>query len=283
MVQGNNSNQEAQSARESGTLPVNRLFDLTGKVALVTGAGRGIGRAFAEGLAEAGADVVCTGRNIDHLQDIAKTVESLGRKSLAVPADIGSEADVRQLFSEIEAVFGRLDILVNNAAAPPEPALAHELSLEAWQKVIDIDLTGTFLCAREALKIMVGQKSGKIINVSSTQGLVATSYPLPPAPDYCAAKGAVIQLTRELAIEYAPYGINVNCIAPGLYLTDMAEEVFTQTPEFQDWKNSQYFRYKLRGPGKPEDLKGTVVYLASRASDFVSGHTLVADQGYIAW
>ena len=262
---------------------MHRLFDLTDKVALVTGAGTGIGRAFSEALAEAGADIVCTGRTRSTLEETAKLIENLGRKALVVTADISKEDDVINLFAETMKAYGRLDILVNNAACPPQPSLAHELSLEDWQRVIDTDLTGTFLCAKEALKIMVKQQSGKIINISSVQGLVSTSHPLPPAPDYCAAKGAVVQLTRELATEYAPYGITVNCIAPGLYLTDMASEVFTETPEYQEWKNSVYFRFKLRGPGRPEDLKGTIIYLATEASDFVNGHTLVADQGYVVW
>lgn len=259
------------------------LFDLSGQIALVTGAGSGIGQAFSTALACAGADVVLVGRTESKLLETAESIANLGQNSLVITADISNELDVNRIFSKISSVFGRLDILVNNAACTTSAQMAHEMSLESWREVIDTDLTGTFLCARGALRLMIEQRSGKIINIASIQGLVATSFPLPPAPDYCAAKGGVIQLTRELAAEYAEYGINVNCIAPGLYLTPMAAQAFTETEEYQEWKASKHFRYKLRGPGKPDDLNGTILYLSSKASDFVSGHILVADQGYVNW
>lgn len=261
-------------------MALQELFDLSGKVALVTGSGRGLGRAFAEALAEGGADVVCTGRMLENTLETAKTLNKYGRKILALQADVSKEDEVERMVAETVKTFGRLDIIINNAGIRgPKPIRAHEFSLESWNRIIAVNLTGVFLCAREAAKVMIKQKSGKIINIASIGGLVGNAPPLPPAPAYNAAKGGVINFTRELAVEYAPYGINVNCIAPGAFETDIIEPL-TQIPQFKPWIKSVCPLHG--GIGRPEDLKGTLIYLASKASDFVTGHILVIDQGYLA-
>lgn len=255
-------------------MKVNSLFDLTGKVAIVTGASSGLGKAFAEAMAEAGADVVCAARRENRLIELADKINKLGCKSLVVPTDVCKEDDVKRMVSETVNKFGKLDIIFNNAGISSMPAPVHECTLEDWNKIINTNLTGVFLCAREAAKQMVKQKSGKIINISSMFGLVGALFPVPA---YSAAKGAVTNLTREMAIEYAPFGINVNAIAPGFFRTEMGgadawdEAVKIMTPTVP-----------LHGVGIPDDLKGTAVYLASKASDYVTGHILVIDGGYTA-
>jgi gluconate 5-dehydrogenase len=258
-------------------MAIQELFDLTGKVALVTGSGRGLGRAFAEALAGAGANVVCTGRMLENTEKTAKILAKYGRDTLALQADISMEEEVQNMVAETVKRFGHLDIIVNNAGVVGGPLPAHELSLEEWNRVIAVDLTGVFLCVREAAKVMVEQRSGKIINIASIGGLVANSPPMPPAPAYNAAKGGVINLTRELAIEYAPYGINVNCIAPGAFKTDILEPLVLELKPYME--SLCPLRKEI---GRPEDLKGTLIYLASKASDLVTGHILVVDQGALA-
>lgn len=256
------------------------LFDLTGKVALVTGAGRGLGRAFAGALAGAGADVVCSGRNTENITETAQLIGKYGHKTLAVQADVSNEEDVKRMVGETVQTLGRLDILINNAGVSGTPGPVHQQTLKDWNDVIAVDLNGVFLCCKEAAVIMMGQKSGKIINIASIQGIVgATPHLSPPFPAYAAAKGGVINLTRELALEYAPFGINVNCIAPAPFETEIVGPLMND-PQFRELVKSTF---PLRGGiGKPEDLNGTIIFLASKASDYVSGHILVVDQGFLA-
>jgi NAD(P)-dependent dehydrogenase (short-subunit alcohol dehydrogenase family) len=255
---------------------VNDLFDLSGKTAVVTGAGDGLGRAFAEAMAESGANVVCTGRRIENTSETENMIKGFGVKTLAMQVDVSEEPQVQEMVSETLEHFGRLDIIFNNAGIGGELIPAHELSLETWNKVIAVNLTGVFLCAREAAKVMIKQKSGKIINIASIFGLVGTSPPPSPNPVYPATKGGVINLTRELALEYAPYGINVNAIAPGFVATHLADGKASD-PEYIKMLEPSI---PLNGVAQPKDFKGTAVYLASSASDYVTGHILVADGGY---
>lgn len=256
-------------------MTVNNLFDLTGKVAIVTGASSGLGTAFAEAMAEAGADVVCVARREDRLADVAEKINELGGRAYTIPTDVRSEDDVKRMVSETIKKFGKLDIIFNNAGISGKPLPVHEYTLKDWNDIMATNLTGVFLCAREAARQMITQKNGKIINISSMFGQVGSA--LFPTPAYCASKGAITNLTREMALEYAPFGINVNAIAPGFFRTELGgadawdEAVKLLAPTVP-----------MHGVGVPDDLKGTAVYLASKASDYVTGHILVIDAGYTA-
>lgn len=251
------------------------LFDLKGKVAIVTGASSGLGTAFAEAMAEAGATVVCVARRKDRLIKVAEKIKKIGGKVLVIPTDVCKEGQVKRMVSETIKEFGKLDIIFNNAGITGKPVPVHKYTLKDWNDIITTNLTGVFLCAREAVRQMVKQKSGKIINTSSMFGQVGNA--LFPTPAYCASKGAISNLTREMAIEYAPFGINVNAIAPGFFRTELGgadawdEAIKILAPTVP-----------MHGVGVPDDLKGTAVYLASRASDYVTGHILVVDAGYTA-
>jgi NAD(P)-dependent dehydrogenase (short-subunit alcohol dehydrogenase family) len=255
-------------------------FNLDGKVAIVTGAAGGLGVAFAEAMAEAGADVVCADINPQGLEETVGKITKIGRKAVAVICDVSKEADVVRMVKETVDTFGRLDILFNNAGiADPRlsgaPMLMHEYATEWWNGVLAIDLQGVFYCSREALKIMVKQKSGKIINIASIWGLAGSSS-IMPIPAYTAAKGAVVNLTRELGLEYAAMGINVNAICPGFYVTNLGgydnPEFVKAATEFTPIKKLAY----------PHDIKGIAIFLASQASDYICGQMIVADGGISA-
>ena len=256
---------------------VAELFDLSGRVALVTGAGSGLGAVFAEALAEAGASVVCVGRRFDRVQQTAQQLGTIGCQSLAVSADVTDEAAVAGMIAQTIERFGGLDILVNNAGTavvgPPET-----ISLADWQRVVDVNLTGVFLCAREAAKVMIAAgRGGRIINIASILGAVA-SEPVPAAA-YDATKGAVVNLTRDLAVHWAPRGILVNAIGPAYFPSEMTEG-FLALPEM---RREIERRTPLGRIGRPEELKGAVVFFASDASSYVTGQTLYVDGGWTAW
>lgn len=256
-----------------------QMFDLSGKVALVTGAASGLGVAFAEAMAEAGADVVCADINTEGCEKTADNVRQMGRRAVAVYCDVTSEENVVAMIQKTIDAFGKLDILFNNAGisdntdATPKPL--HEYATEWWNRVIAVDLQGVFYCAREALKVMVRQKSGKIINVASIWGLTGSSAII-PAPAYCSAKGAVVNLTRELGLEYAPYGINVNALCPGFYVTRLGGY---DDPEFMKAIRAWI---PMGREAQPEEIKAAAVFLASAASDYMCGQTLVTDGGISA-
>jgi NAD(P)-dependent dehydrogenase (short-subunit alcohol dehydrogenase family) len=190
------------------------LFSLDGEVVLVTGAGSGLGRQFSEVMVEAGADVASADINQESARAAAAVVQGLGRRGAAIGCDVTAEAEVKAMVTHTVEILGRLDILVNNAGiADPQALLLHEYPTADWRAVLDVDLDGVFFCAREALKVMVRQQSGKIINIASMWGLAGSSS-LFPALAYDAAKGAVVNLTRELGLEYARQGIQVNALCP---------------------------------------------------------------------
>jgi gluconate 5-dehydrogenase len=256
---------------------VAQLFDLSGRVALVTGAGSGLGAVFAEALAEAGASVVCVGRRFERVQQTAQRLGAIGCQSLAVSADVTDEAAVTSMIGQTVERFGKLDILVNNAGTavvgPPET-----ISLPDWQRVVDVNLTGVFLCAREAAKAMIAAGTGgRIVNIASILGAVA-SEPVPAAA-YDATKGAVVNLTRDLAVHWASKGILVNAIGPAYFPSEMTEG-FLALPEM---RREIERRTPLGRIGRPEELKGAVVFFASDASSYVTGQTLYVDGGWTAW
>jgi len=255
----------------SQVVSVNDLFDLSGKVAIVTGGGSGIGRQMAHGLAEAGAELVLCARKVERCEEAAAEMPT---RALALPVDVTDEDSVGAMVGRAVHEFGRVDILVNNAGtvwgAAPE-----DLPLRGWQKVVDVNLTGVFLCARAVGRVMIEKGGGKIVNIASVAGLHGAPAEVVNALPYHATKGGVIALTRDLAWKWARYGINVNAIAPGWFPSDMANFVIERSPQLAE-------RIPLGRFGGPDDLKGAVVFLSSGASGYVTGHTLVVDGGQSA-
>ncbi len=249
-------------------------FSLEGKVAVVTGSTRGIGRAIAEGLASAGAAVAVNGRRPESTQKAARDIAAAGGKSVAVAADVSKSADVEQMIKQTLETFGRLDILVNNAAISPYYKPAEALTESEWDETMRVNLKGVFLCCQAAGRVMISQKSGRIINISSIAGQVA----LPKLLAYTAAKGAINQLTRVLAVEWAPHGIRVNAIAPAYIETDLTKSL-EKNPKLRDDLIRQVPLGRL---GKPSEVVGAAIYLASDAASYVNGHILNVDGGWLA-
>jgi gluconate 5-dehydrogenase len=254
---------------------VKQLFDLTGRVAVVTGGSIGLGRQMAEGLAEMGANVALCARKEERCREAAAQFQQLGVKAIALTCDVKSQASIQQMVDTTLSQFGRIDVLINNAGiswgAPVE-----EMRLEDWNKVIETNLTGTFLCAQAVGKVMIRQGRGKIINVASVAGLFGAPPEL-PAIGYYASKGGVISFTRDLACKWAMHNIQVNAIAPGWFPTHMSHRVIER------YKDLFLSHIPLRRFGNEHDLKGAAVFLASDASNYVTGHVLVVDGGQTAW
>jgi NAD(P)-dependent dehydrogenase (short-subunit alcohol dehydrogenase family) len=253
---------------------VKKLFDLNGRVAIITGGSVGLGRQMAEGLAEVGANLVLCARKKERCEKAAEELKQLGVQTLALGCDVKNPADVQAIVDATLSKFGRLDILINNAGtswgAPVE-----EMKLEHWHKVLDTNLTGTFLFSQAVGKTMVPQRRGKIINIASVAGLRGA----PPefqAIGYHASKGGVIAFTQDLACKWGIHNIQVNAIAPGWFPTNMSQVVIE--------RNKEAFLQKipLRRFGNDHDLKGAAVFLSSDASDYVTGHVLVVDGGQTA-
>jgi gluconate 5-dehydrogenase len=251
------------------------LFDLSGKTAIVTGGGKGIGRQMADGLAEAGANIVVCARQAERCEQAASELAEKGVKTLGLGCDVRDPDQVQAVVARTVADFGRIDVLVNNAGtvwgAPPE-----EMPLEGWQKVVDVNLTGVFLFSQAAGRAMISNGGGSIVNIASVAGLHGAPTEITNSVVYHATKGGVIAFTRDLACKWAQHGIRVNAIAPGWFPSDMANFVLDQHGDrlIDD--------VPLRRFGGPEDLKGPVVFLASDASAYVTGHTLVVDGGQSA-
>ena len=250
-------------------------FPLPGKVAIVTGGRRGIGKAIALALAEAGADIAICDRVIEdgELQAVAEEVKQLGQRSLAVQADITQKADVDNLVQRVTDEFGVIDILVNNAAMNIRAPLL-ELREDGWDRVIDTDLKGYYLCSQAVGKIMVAQKRGNIINIASTVGIKAA----PEMGAYCIAKAGVVMLTRVLGLELAQYNIRVNAIAPYMVKTKFSQPLWS-APETLKQLESEIPLGRLAEPG---DIIGSVLFLASDASGYITGHTIIVDGGLSA-
>ena len=253
-----------------------KLFDLSGKTAIVTGGGKGIGRQMAQGLAEAGANVVLCARQADRCeQAAAELAEQFGVKALGLGCDVRDTEQVQAVVARTVTDFGAVDVLVNNAGvvwgATPE-----DMPLEGWQKVVDVNLTGVFLFSQAVGRVMIGGDGGAIVNIASVAGLHGAPPEIVNTIVYHATKGGVIAFTRDLAWKWAPHGIRVNAIAPGWFPSDMANFVLEHAGE------ELMRRVPLRRFGGSEDLKGPVVFLASDASAYVTGHTLVVDGGQSA-
>jgi gluconate 5-dehydrogenase len=254
---------------------VKQLFDLTGRVAIVSGGSMGLGRQMAEGLAEMGATLVLCARKKERCEEAAEALRSRGVLTLALACDVKDQAAIQQVVDATLAKFGRIDILINNAGVS-WGASVEEMTLEQWDKVLSTNLTGTFLFCQAAGKAMVAQGSGKIINIASVAGLGGASVEL-QAIGYHASKGGVIAFTKDLACKWAPHNIQVNAIAPGWFPTHMSDWVIEHRRE------SLLAKIPLGRFGGDHDLKGAAVFLASDASAYVTGHVLVVDGGQTAW
>lgn len=253
---------------------VKQLFDLTGRVAIVTGGSVGLGRQIAEGLAEMGANLVLCARKRERCEKAAEELKQLGVKVLPLGCDVRNPAAIQEVVDATVSQFGRIDILINNAGTSWR-AQVEEMRLEHWNKVIETNLTGTFLFSQAAGKVMIGNRRGKIINIASVAGLRGA----PPefqAIGYHASKGGVIIFTKDLARKWAMHNIHVNAIAPGWFPTDMSGVAIERN------KESLRKSIPLNRFGNGHDLKGAAVFLASDASDFVTGHVLVVDGGQCA-
>jgi NAD(P)-dependent dehydrogenase (short-subunit alcohol dehydrogenase family) len=249
-------------------------FSLEGKVALITGASRGIGKAVALAYARAGADVIVVSRKLPDLELVAEEIKKIGRKSLPLVAHIGRLDQIQNLVEKTYGQFGKIDILVNNAATGAVRASALEVEERAWDSIMNLNLKGLFFLSQATAKVMMKQKSGNIINISSVDGLkvVASNSP------YNISKAAVIMATKVMALEWAKYGIRVNCVAPGLINTRLTKSRWDIDPED---KTEILRRILFHRVGEPEDITGLLIFLASSASNYVTGETITVDGGYM--
>jgi NAD(P)-dependent dehydrogenase (short-subunit alcohol dehydrogenase family) len=245
------------------------LFSLEGKVAVVTGASKGLGRAMAIGLAKAGAKVVATHTSGE--TDTVDEIKKIEKDAIWARVDVTNKDEIKEMVKKAKDKFGRIDILVNNAGVF-KMSPAEMITEEEWDNVIDVNLKGQFLCAQEVAKEMINQKSGKIINIASIAGKLAFSH----STAYNASKAGVILLTKTLATELGQYNIQVNSICPGLFATKMTEDLVNDDNIIKMVKE----RVPLGRHGQPEELMGSVIYLASKASDYTTGHALVVDGGW---
>ena len=251
-----------------------QLFDLTGRVAIMTGAGRGLGRTMALALAAAGADLALASRTGSELESLVEEVEALGRRAIAVPTDVTSPEACEAMVAAALDGLGRLDVLVNNAGMNVrKPAL--ELTPDEFDSVLQVNLKGYYNSARAAGRHFVAQRSGKLINVSSILGSVA----LPNQAAYASSKGAIDQLTKVLAIEWAEASVQVNSLAPTYFETDLTRPLY-EDPERKAFIED---RTPMGRWGQPHELAGAVIFLASDASNFVTGQTILVDGGWTAW
>jgi gluconate 5-dehydrogenase len=256
---------------------VTELFDLTDRVAIVTGGGSGLGLQMAGALADAGANVVLCARRAERCERAAAEIsEAYGVRAIGMRCDVRAGGEIDAVVDRARSELGRIDILVNNSGtswgAAPE-----DIPLDGWQKVIDVNLTGTFLFSQKVGAVLIEQgDGGKIINIASVAAFRGADSRALDALPYNASKGGIVAMTIDLAVKWARYRINVNAIAPGWFPSEMTEEVLEQRGE------RLVSRMPLQRFGGPDDLKGAVVFLASAASDFVTGHTLAVDGGQLA-
>ena len=263
---------------------IHPLFDLSGRVALVTGGGSGLGVEFCDVLAEFGADVVTCDLLKDRVDDTCEMISRYKHRTLALEVDVSKYDQVQAMFKQIEDTFGRLDILVNNAGVTTSGAVIDQIDLGEWHRVIDIDLHGVFYCMKEGLKVMMKQKKGSIINIASIVGMLGLDPDIESIAPYVSAKAAVIGLTKQGAADYAKQGIRVNCIAPGWHKdTKLAESAGTRLTEedLRAFDQSKIIpRTPMRRRSERKELRGLLLYLASDASTFLTGQTIAHDGGW---
>jgi NAD(P)-dependent dehydrogenase (short-subunit alcohol dehydrogenase family) len=246
------------------------LFDLSGRVAIVTGASRGLGRTFARALASAGADVAITSRTLESLRPFQREIESMGRRAVPLTLDVRDETSIHQMADAAHHAFGQIDILVNNAGCNVRKKAA-DVTWADWNLVLDTNLRGAFFVAQAVARHMLPRGAGRIINIGS----VTSVFGYAGLGPYGASRGGIRQLTMSLADDWGPHGITVNCLAPGWFKTEQ-NKVMYDDPE---WVAYLVDRIPLKRPGRPEDLEGAIVFLASDASAYITGQTLLVDGG----
>jgi len=251
-------------------------FSLGGQVGVVTGGGQGLGKMFCHAFAEAGADIVVAEINGETGPVTAEEIRAKGRDALFVHTDVRDAVSVQEMVDQAVAKFGKIDFLMNNAGIVQHLA-AEEVAVEEWRAVIDVNLTGVFLCCQAVGRHMIARREGRIINIASMSGLIV-NIPQSQA-SYNASKAAVIHLTKSLASEWAPHNIRVNAIAPGYMNTAMAAPFFNDPAYGGVWINA----IPMKRPGEPEELGPVAVFLASAASSYMTGETVVVDGGYTIW
>lgn len=249
------------------------LFDVSGKVVLITGAGSGLGEGYAQAFGESGATVICAGRNKDRLEDTVRKITESGGTARAFTVDVTDLDSIKALVAAVEAEYGRIDVLVNNAGYENiQPFL--EVTPQVYDDIMNVNLKGVFFVAQEAARVMKDHGGGKIINIGSLGSYIG----LAESSVYCSTKGGVVQLTKTMAIELGPFHIQVNCLAPGYFITPMTQP-FYDDPEHRQWIES---RIPLHQWGTTLDLAGPALFLASAASDYVTGVTIQVDGGWLA-
>jgi NAD(P)-dependent dehydrogenase (short-subunit alcohol dehydrogenase family) len=252
-------------------------FKLNGRTAIVTGGGQGLGKQIALALAEAGADIVIAARRIETALETQKIIEGLGVRCLVIKADVRDEDQVIDMVNQVVSAFGKIDILYNNAGTWRGDD-AEKVTTEDWKEVIDVNLTGPFLVSREVGKVMLNQGKGVIVNIASMSGMIVNTPQNQCA--YNASKGGLIMLTKSMATEWATRGVRVNALCPGYMRTEMSEDRYLRKdPAIERW----FDMTPMGRSGNADELKGIAVYLASDASSFMTGTTVLVDGGYTAW
>jgi gluconate 5-dehydrogenase len=246
------------------------LFDLSGKTAIVTGASRGLGQYFGRALARAGADLVITARKLESLEPFRCEIEAMGRRAIPLELDVRDYGSIQKMADAADAASGGIDILVNNAGCNiRKPAV--DVTWDDWNTILDTNLRGTFFVAQAVARKMIPRGRGRMINIGSVTSVFGYAGLAP----YCASRGGVKQLTMSLADDWGPFGITVNCLAPGWFKTKQNEALYAN----EAWVRYLCDRIPLKRPGKPDDLDGAIVFLASDASQYITGQTLLVDGG----